>query len=225
VRVSAIITQLVFEHALRIRVKAESSAGTTPVATPQSRSEATTPDTVSIRDVNVISENAGGSGEENEHTTASSNVKGRQREETPTAMSSNGDQEEPGKSSNLIGKMNNLVSTDLENLIDGRDFLLLGLSPPRLLWVHDSIMSSHPVLYFPLQVVLCVWFLYKILGWSAFVGMLAMIVLFPVPGLIATKIQKVQKETMKRVSIHRPICFISASVDLVADGCACADCY
>jgi hypothetical protein len=204
VRVSAIITQLVFEHALRIRVKAETSAGTTPVATPQGLSEATTPDTVSIRDVNVISENAGGSGEESVHTTATSNIKGTQREETPTMMSSNGDQEEPGKSSNLVGKMNNLVSTDLENLVDGRDFLLLGLSPPRLLCVHNSIMSSHPVLYFPLQVVLCIWFLYNILGWSAFVGMVAMIALFPIPGLIANKIQKVQKESMKRVSL-RPI--------------------
>ena len=48
---------------------------------------------------------------------------------------------------------------------------------------------------------MCVWFLYNILGWSAFLGMAVMIALFPIPGVIAGKIQKVQRETMKRVSI------------------------
>ncbi|KAI0248983.1 hypothetical protein BJV78DRAFT_1276336 [Lactifluus subvellereus] len=170
VRVSAIVTQLVFEHALRIRVKAETSSSTrtTPMTTPEGRSEATTPDTASIADVN-----------ESEPSTPSSSIKGKQREEYPAPPSNDSDGEEPGKSSNLVGKMNNLVSTDLENLVDGRDFLLLGL-------------------YLPLQVALCIWFLYDILGWSAFVGMVTMIVLFPVPGVVASKIQKVQKETMKR---------------------------
>jgi hypothetical protein len=223
VRVSAIVTQLVFEHSLRIRVKAETSAGTTPVATPQGRSEVTTPDSASIGEVNVNFESAGGSGESGQSTTSSS-IKGKQREETPSATSSNGGHEEPGKSSNLVGKMNNLISTDLENLIEGRDFPLLGSSLPHLFCIHSSIMCFHPVLYFPLQVALCVWFLYDILGWSAFVGMAAMIVLFPIPGVIANKIQKIQKESMKQVSIALST-FFGVNVDLLADGCACADCY
>lgn len=202
-RVTAIVTQLVFEHSLRIRVKAEtsSSTGTTPVATPEGRSEATTPDTASIADVNVSSETTGGSSEEGEPSTASSSTKGKQREEFPTAPSSDGDREEPGKSSNLVGKINNLVSTDLENLIDGRDLLLIGSSPARIFCVHGTTISFCPGLYFPLQVALCIWFLYGILGWSAFVGLVAMVALFPIPGVVANKIQKVQKETMKRVSI------------------------
>ncbi len=57
----------------------------------------------------------------------------------------------------------------------------------------------HTVLYAPLQVVLSVIFLYSILGWSAFVGMVAMALLFPVPGYVASLIQTVQTEKMKKV--------------------------
>ena len=57
------------------------------------------------------------------------------------------------------------------------------------------------VISFPLQVVMCVWFLYNILGWSAFVGMVVMIALFPIPGAFAGKIRQAQKNTMKRVGI------------------------
>ena len=57
------------------------------------------------------------------------------------------------------------------------------------------------VISFPLQVVMCVWFLYNILGWSAFVGTVVMIALFPIPGAFASKIRQAQKNTMKRVGI------------------------
>lgn len=180
VRVSAIVTQLVFEHALRIRVKAETSSSprTTPAVTPEARSETATPDNVSVAD-NIRPETAGGSGEESGRSTTSLSIKGKQKEEFPASLVTDDENEDPGKASNLVGKMNNLVSTDLENLIDGRDFILL-------------------VLYIPLQIAICIWFLYTILGWSAFVGFVAMVVLFPVPGLLANRIQRVQKETMKR---------------------------
>ncbi|KAI9449922.1 hypothetical protein BJY52DRAFT_1215702 [Lactarius psammicola] len=184
VRVTAIVTQLVFEHALRIRVKAEtsSSPATTPTATPEVCSEAGTPDSGSVVDVNIVSEDAGGSSEETrseQSTITASSIKGKRKEEAPGSDSGESEDKELGDSGNLVGKMNNLVSTDLENIVDGRDFLLL-------------------VLYFPLQVVICVWFLYSILGWSAFVGMAVMVALFPIPGTVAGKIQKVQREAVKR---------------------------
>ncbi|KAI9434174.1 hypothetical protein H4582DRAFT_2177883 [Lactarius indigo] len=188
VRVSAIVTQLVFEHALRIRVKAETSSSpsatpdATPDATPNSRGESTTPDSGSIVEVDIMSEEAGGSSEETrseQPTITASRIKGKRKEEAPGSDSGMEDGHKPGDSSNLVGKMNNLVSTDLENLVEGRDFLLL-------------------VLYFPLQVVICIWFLYNILGWSAFAGMVVMVALFPIPGIVAGKIQKVQKEAAKR---------------------------
>lgn len=128
-RASAIITQLVFEHALRIRVKAESSSSprTTPAVTPEVRSEATTPDNVSVAD-DIVPETAGGNGEENGQSTTLLSIKAKQQEEFPESQASDDDNEDPGKASNLVGKMNNLVSTDLENIIEGRDFLLLGPS-------------------------------------------------------------------------------------------------
>jgi len=50
------------------------------------------------------------------------------------------------KGKNLVGKINNLVSTDLNNIVDGRDFLMIAV-------------------VCPIQIILCVVFLYKILGW------------------------------------------------------------
>ncbi|KAI9436510.1 hypothetical protein BJY52DRAFT_1230473 [Lactarius psammicola] len=115
VRVAAIVTQLVFEHALRIRVKAETSSSptATPTATPEVRSGATTPDSGSAVEINIVSEDMGGSSEET-------------RSERSTITTGKDDGDEPGSSSNLVGKMNNLVSTDLENIVGRRDFLFLG---------------------------------------------------------------------------------------------------
>ncbi|KAH8997804.1 hypothetical protein EDB86DRAFT_2828663 [Lactarius hatsudake] len=207
VRVTAIVTQLVFEHALRIRVKAEasSSPAATPDATPEVRSEATTPDSGSVIEINIVSEEAGGNSEETrseQSTIAGSSIKGKQKEEAPGSDSGRESDDEPGDSSNLVGKMNNLVSADLENIIDGRDFLLLSLSfslIPALCPRGSSLLTkTFSVLYSPLQIVICVWFLYNILGWSAFVGMVVMVALFPIPGTVAGKIQKIQRETAKR---------------------------
>jgi len=131
VRVSAIVTQLVFEHAMRIRIKAETSSSprTTPAVTPEARSETTTPDNVSVAD-NIGPETAGGSVEEPENgrSTTSLSIKGKQKEVFQESLASDDNNEDPGKASNLVGKLNNLVSTDLENIIEGRDFLLLGPS-------------------------------------------------------------------------------------------------
>ena len=77
--------------------------------------------------------------------------------------------------------INNLVTVDLSNVTDSSTFVLLIL------------------LETPIQIVLSVYFLYSILGWSAFVGMLAMVLLFPVPGYVASMIQGVQTERMKKV--------------------------
>lgn len=76
-------------------------------------------------------------------------------EEIPSA-STDPDPEAAGESSpesdddqpehaNLVGKINNLMSIDLENVVGGRNILFL-------LWV-------------PLQIVITVVFLYQLLGW------------------------------------------------------------
>ncbi|KAH9019331.1 hypothetical protein EDB83DRAFT_2528201 [Lactarius deliciosus] len=180
VRVTAIVTQLVFEHALRIRVKAEtlSSTEAIPTATPEVGSEASTTDSGSIVEINIVSEEAGGSSEETrceQSTVAASSIKGKRKEEASRSDSGDGAE----GSGNLVGKLNNLVSADLENIVAGVDFL-------------------HLILHFPLQMGICVYFLHSILGWSAFAGMAVMVALFPIPGIVAGKIQKIQRETATR---------------------------
>lgn len=74
------------------------------------------------------------------------------------------------------------------------------------------------VLYIPVQIAVCIIFLYNILGWrcvalelvtvltkrrfsSAFVGLFVMVILFPIPGYVAKKTQSVQKEKMNKVGL------------------------
>jgi hypothetical protein len=105
VRTEGVITELVFEHALRIRMKEETqsdikssedkkTADPSPASTPSSKSDSS-------------------------HRA----------------------------SSNLVGKITNLITTDLGNIIEGRHFLLLAVSSP-------------------LQIGFCIWFLWEVLGWA-----------------------------------------------------------
>ena len=119
---------------MRIRVIAETShsPGATPTATPKGRSEVAIPDSGSAAEVNIVSE---GPDEGNQDTRSeqSTTVNGKRSESVPGSDSGKENGDDTGPSSNVVGKMNNLVSTDLENLVSGRDILLLGLSslPPR----------------------------------------------------------------------------------------------
>ncbi|KAJ6606134.1 hypothetical protein DFH09DRAFT_1119386 [Mycena vulgaris] len=118
IQAEAILTELIFEHSLRVRVKAETSeldpSGNGPSATPS----------------------------------------------TP----------EPTKGRNLVGKINNLATTDLQNIVTAGECL------PQLL-------------IYLLQCCLGVWFLYEVLGWAAFVGL---------GSFIAGRLQFVQQELMQR---------------------------
>ncbi|KAJ3551734.1 hypothetical protein NM688_g4534 [Phlebia brevispora] len=123
VRVEGIFTSLVFDHALRIRLKAEVSETK-----------------MDIRG----SENAG------------SKTKGK----------------------NVVGKINNHVTSDLSNIQIGRNF-------PTILFLA------------PIQITLSMLFLYKVLGWSSFVGLAVMVVLFPVPAWVGNRMHSTQKKKMK----------------------------
>ncbi|KAF8157942.1 P-loop containing nucleoside triphosphate hydrolase protein [Crassisporium funariophilum] len=120
VRAEGLLTQLVFEHSLRIRLKAE------PVS----------------------------SNEEGADGTKSKDT------------------------GNLVGKMNNLVTTDLSNIGEGRDFLLIFLLAP-------------------IQGTLCIVFLYQVLGWSAFIGLAVTVLFLPIPSVLATRIATIQAAKMK----------------------------
>ncbi|KAJ7119016.1 P-loop containing nucleoside triphosphate hydrolase protein [Mycena epipterygia] len=124
IQAEAILTELIFEHSLRVRVKAETSQ---------------------------IQYS------KNEGSTAP----------------------EPTKARNLVGKINNLATTDLQNIVHA------GESLPQLL-------------VYLLQSCLGVWFLYEVLGWAAFVGLGVTIAVFPLPGYIGGRIQFVQQGLMQR---------------------------
>ncbi|KDR74315.1 hypothetical protein GALMADRAFT_250126 [Galerina marginata CBS 339.88] len=193
VRTEGLITQLVFEHSLRIRLKAETSNDASNqeakgALTPPIGSGEVTPDSSSdCTDAN--SETT--SRTENGHSQGSTAVASREPSSAGSQATLSGPAKGKAKDvpkevkkeakmsdSNLIGKINNLVTTDLNNITSGRDFLLV-------------------VLHVPLQIILCVAFLYQVLGWSAFVGIAVMIMLLPAPGYVAKKMRQAQVEKMK----------------------------
>ncbi|EJD04272.1 uncharacterized protein FOMMEDRAFT_106872 [Fomitiporia mediterranea MF3/22] len=181
VRTEGIITQLVFEHALRIRMKAQTSEGQ---SSSRPSTATTTPDTASIADSDVTAEGTtlNGNGSEVPPSIASveSDAGKGKRKTSPTSTDPNAPATKSTSStSNLVGKLNNLITTDLQNIVEGRDFIML-------------------VVQSPLLVAIGIVFLYIILGWSAFVGLVVMVLLFPIPGYVAKLTQTVQIERMKK---------------------------
>ena len=156
-------------------------------SSPTSRqsTEPSTPDTASLAESTTVDHSPAGSNETTHSTpTAQSSASPSDGGSIKKGKGGKSESKEEGgaeKGSNLVGKITNLVSTDLGNLVEGRDFPMLLIS-------------------LPLQIVFCIVFLYKILGWSAIVGMATMISLYPLPGWIASKMQDIQKEKMKIVS-------------------------
>ncbi|KAI0672538.1 P-loop containing nucleoside triphosphate hydrolase protein, partial [Trametes maxima] len=182
IRIQAVITELVFEHALRIRMKAETSdvVDDAESASPDDESETT--------GLGEGSTTAGGSAttQDDDAQSVSVDNKGKAKaasaRATPVAKEPEARSvpDKKGGGPNLIGRINNLVTTDLRNLDQA------------------SMYATAVALEVPLQVALCMVFLYQILGYSALVGLATMLVTLPLPGYIAKLIQGVQHEKMKR---------------------------
>lgn len=85
--------------------------------------------------------------------------------------------EEP-QTAGLVGRLTTLASSDLENMVEGRDFLMA-------------------ILYAPLQLILGAIFLYQILSWSALVGMAVTLITLPIPGYLAKLMNSTQQNLMK----------------------------
>ncbi|KIJ38938.1 hypothetical protein M422DRAFT_258345 [Sphaerobolus stellatus SS14] len=126
VQAKAVLTQVVFEHSLRIRLKAEVDKD--------------------------------GKGKDDDAKKPEKAKKGGRH---------------------LTGKINNLITSDLEQIGDGRNFLAV-------------------VLTVPFQLTLCVIWLYQVLGWSSLVGLATIVALFPIPGWIAKKTQSISRNKMKK---------------------------
>jgi len=131
VRTEGLLTQLVFEHSLRIRMKAETDLEKEkePPATPDTASIAGS-ETESSSGDRVSESTAIGSREASNKSQATSTApKGKSKDTSSISSSSSATKlakKEANGANNLIGKINNLVTTDLSNVVDARDFLLVG---------------------------------------------------------------------------------------------------
>ena len=107
-----ILTELVFEHSLRIRFKAETSGDKD-----RTPSQAVTPDTASTDDATVAE------GEDAESTRSESTAaKGKAKSDPAPAAEA---PKEAKKKDNLVGKINTLVTVDVDNVTGAKDFLML----------------------------------------------------------------------------------------------------
>ncbi len=171
------MTELVFEHALRIRMKADTSDSDS-VASGETTAIAT-PETTSYSDAEVRGEDASAAGAINSATSSSATAtdststqasaqdkgKGRGSVEAAPKLS------EPEKATlekkagkNLVGKINNLVSSDLSSLESAAVNLIYtcecqAYKRDRGEFEHEAVVES------PLQIALSIVFLYQILGW------------------------------------------------------------
>lgn len=146
IRVEAIITSLVFDHALRIRLKAE-----LPDVKSPARAESVTTKS-GINPAGGIEASPapvlGGADAGREATTASASSRtsvgqhsGSEIAVAPALVTSAPEatsneqtlkgketkKDDKTKSTNLIGKINNLVTSDLKSITGGRHFLFLGV--------------------------------------------------------------------------------------------------
>lgn len=128
-RTEGIITQLVFEHALRIRMKDDQhststgSSPTTAVATPVANQMELLPEEELSRRASEVSEDATVRGSESrspEEAAGKLSERTKAREAAVTSSTMSKEKEYDGRgSANLVGKINNLISTDMGNLVDG----------------------------------------------------------------------------------------------------------
>jgi ABC-type multidrug transport system fused ATPase/permease subunit len=175
-QIEATITAIVYRHALRIRVvnEADEVASTAaPVAPPiPTLNAAGTTEVPTLPDSPPVEVATTHSRANSSATTAVGSGDGSSKKDDASV----GDNEM--KTTDIVGRLNNLVTSDLESITAGRDCLMYGM---------NSVI----------QLVLGSWFLYSILGWSAFVGLGVMIVLAPVPALASTLMNATQTEKMK----------------------------
>ena len=138
VRTEGLLTQLIFEHSLRIRLKAEASNekfeddNLTVIGTQDSESvtEGTSVDFNSLTGETAsqssqastpISRNSSSDSQSTSNDPVKSKDSSTLKSDTKSAA------KDEKEAQNLIGKINNLVTTDLGNIVEGRDFLMISM--------------------------------------------------------------------------------------------------
>ena len=144
----SVVTALVFDHALRIRLKAEVSGDVHTIPTDVTPAEITSSETEDEPDslANLVTSGstdanaglparpprsttttAGASVSTPSTTDVTSSMKSRGTESSKNKQGSSAKHASPArKENNLIGKINNLVTSDLAKIGDGRDFMFVG---------------------------------------------------------------------------------------------------
>ncbi|KAF7290261.1 Multidrug resistance-associated ABC transporter protein [Mycena indigotica] len=206
----SVVTQLVFAHSLRIRVKADSrddedaqAAATDqqPVAAAVSESGSTS---AAEGDAESTTIQPSSASVRSSSSSSAAQKDGNQK----TAKQADKKAEEKGQS--MVGKINNLVTTDLcvilplvqrltHALQRQHQWVFLSLLRDTLSWcIADSRDFIDLFLYIPLQLVIGIYFLYVLLGWSVWVGVASIVLLAPLPGYMGSLVGKVQKQRLKR---------------------------
>ncbi|KZT60640.1 P-loop containing nucleoside triphosphate hydrolase protein [Calocera cornea HHB12733] len=193
VQVESILTQLIFEHALRVRLTDETTSPPLPATTSGTSIVAPEGDQTTVNGsdsvVNVVSEEETatlleheGSIDGPESAAASSSTAAGPADQSKTepAKPTDGNDANPSSEAmHLSARINSLFGTDIGACIGGRDFLVV-------------------LLNCPFEAILCAWFLWAILSWSAVVGMMFIIITLPVPGWVANMMQDTQAKLMEK---------------------------
>lgn len=162
VRSEAILTQLLFDHALRLRMKD---------STDDQADTNDKPPAVTVEDAD------GSNGADGSDTEVASSSGSK-----PKAAKA--DDESQSNGQGLAGRINVLISSDIESILEGRDWPLI-------------------LIYSPVQFVLCAVLLYRILSWSSIIGMVTTVCTLPLPGLLTKKNAEYQQKKMLAVSTSR----------------------
>ncbi|KAJ3844077.1 P-loop containing nucleoside triphosphate hydrolase protein [Lentinula raphanica] len=87
-----------------------------------------------------------------------------------------------GQTNNFVGKLTNLAASDAAEVAGKAD-----------VWI---VLAC-----FPIELMLCLWFLYSILEWSIFVGYGFMLICLPLPGYIARFMSRIQVTKKQKVPL------------------------
>ncbi|WVQ79115.1 hypothetical protein IAT38_001210 [Cryptococcus sp. DSM 104549] len=200
VRCEALLTQLLFDHALRLRMKdvvddervkaeqdeeAAAAAADAPLITVEEIIDHAPGAPEELRDGSEAgtegtssSPSAAGKAPASGETTEVGSANGSDKDKATTDRKAAADKEaNKAKGQGLAGKINVLMASDIESITEGRDIFLI-------------------VVYTPIQFALCVVILYKILSWSALIGMVTMVLTLPLPGLLTKLNAQVQNKRM-----------------------------
>ncbi|KAK7694257.1 hypothetical protein QCA50_001437 [Cerrena zonata] len=172
VKAQSLTTQLIFDHALRMRVHVESKEHT------EADTRATVDPQVSEQEQSEVGSETGESSsstavpEQDHSPTTSGSATPKNKKESATS-------DTKPDTNNIAGRLNNLISGDMSSLQGGQAFVFI-------------------TFYVPCQLTFSLIYLYTLLGWSIFPGIAAMILLSPLPGLIVKRLASLQAEKMKK---------------------------